>query len=67
MQELYFIDTNQNIYNMSGILIGRIGNGYSISREKSDLIRTEKIGKFIIVRTKEEIEKFNQIIKQQEE
>ena len=66
MNEIYFVDSNENIYDKNGVLIGRNGNGYSIDRTKSDLIRNEKIGKFINIRNIEDIEKFNKIINKKE-
>lgn len=67
MKEFYFVDYNQTIYNANGEVIGRIGSGYIIDRTRSDLIfRGEELGKFINIRSREEIEEFNKVIKKEE-
>ena len=65
MKDLYFIYYNQNIYDINGEIICVIGSEYIVDRTRSDLIG-EKSGKFINIRSKEDIDKFKKIINKNE-
>lgn len=60
--EIFYIDSDLNVYDKTGVVIGRIGGIYQVKDESKDLVRQDSnevaLGKFVNVGNSVNVEKF---------